>query len=230
MESDEGYGYTEVDYSQVNKNLMESATRQAAMDANRFFHQQGITKASINQLYQRDEDGRVTFINPDDPHNPFMSRAEAQQWIDAYNNQVDAEWRNYAQNLQRQYMNDTAPAVRLINFAPKYDALDNKTKQVFDMIVEPYTVKDSTGMEIGYSCDLDAALQQATRMVSVFGSSQAATQQQQQPVQKVATGPALDAVTTGSGTDKGGKAEPKNLADAFRMIQAEKHANKKGNK
>lgn len=205
---------------------MQSVTQQAAMEATRVFNENGVRQASINDLYQRDERGRVTFTNPDDPDRPFASRYEAQQWVDSYNAQVKAEWNKYAMEVRQRYVQDTMPAVRLMQFAPEYDAMDPKAQEVMDEIIAPYQVKDSSGMVIGFSCDLRAAKQQAEKLCSMFGASaqQAAPAA---PAAQPASGPALDMRTSGTGNHQNAKEEPKNLADAFKILNDQK---KKGNK
>lgn len=209
--------------------LAESVTRQAVSDTNKAFMENNVSKVSIGDLYQQDQNtGRVTFMNPDDPDRPFASRAEAQAWVDAFNKEYDAQWQSYAQNLRNKYMQDTAPAMRLMQFAPRYDAMDETTKAVFDTIIEPYSVKDSTGMLIGFSCDLAAAEEQAVKLATHFGPA-ATKPPEEPPIEPAATGPALDATTIGTGTSKTNDENPKDLNEAMKILNAKnKEARKNG--
>lgn len=217
------------DYDEVQQNLLQSIRRQAAMATNEKFKQEGIEKITLTQLYQRDENtGRVTFYNPDNPDIPFDNRAQAQAWVDSYNQQVETEWVNYANRMQQEYAQQALPAARLMQFAPTYDAMDERTRKFFDVIINPYGVKDSTGALIGFSCDLNAAAAQARQLAEIEGgqTTQSIPQTVDEAVDNVASGPALDAVTTGSDTTKGSSKEPKNLNDAWKMINQKKKGNK----
>lgn len=222
--------YVIEDYKDLQRNLVDSVRRQAAMAANQKFEEAGLSKITLSSLYNRDENtGRVTFVNPDNPDRPFESRSEAQAWVDSYNKEIEAEWVNYANEMQKKFAQDTLPAARLIQFAPVYDKMDDQTKQVFDTIIEPYSVKDSSGMVIGYSCDLSAAHDQARKLVGVFGSSSGNISQSntesQQPAVPASGGPALDAVTSGTGTASESD-EPKNLQEAFKLLNKQKKEKK----
>lgn len=217
------------DYAVMQQNMIESIRRQAAQAANDKFREEGIQRVTLTQLYQRDENtGRVTFHNPDDPNRPFESRAEAQAWVDSYNAQVQAEWTNYANQMQQEYAKQTLPAMRLMQFAPTYDAMDDRTKKFFDVIINPYSVRDSTGEVIGFSCDLNAAANQAKQLAAIEGSGNTASnpQQVEKAVENVATGPALDATTSGSDTSKPSDKAPKNLNEAWKLINKNKKEKK----
>lgn len=196
------------------------------MAANEKFKELGIEQVTINHLYQRDDRGRVTFQNPDDPDRPFTSRAEAQQWVDAYNSQVKQQWTQYAREMQQQFVNDTLPAVRLMQFAPVYDSMDAMHQQVFEQLIEPYVIKDSTGMEIGFNCDLMAAKAQADKLCETFGTS-AKTVSQAPSEQTVPIGPALDMPTSGSSNPQNDPEVPKNLNDAFKLLAKQKKEGRK---
>lgn len=221
--------YTNEDYDQIQQRIIASVRQQAAMAANERFRQEGIEKATLTQLYQRDEDtGRVTFHNPDDPDRPFESRAQAQAWVDSYNQQVEAEWVNYANQMQQQFASQTLPAMRLIQFAPIYDSMDQRTQRYFDAVIEDYAVKDSTGAVIGYSCDLNAAHAQAQRLAAIEGGTNVQTIQDgggnvvAQAAPSAPSSPALDATTSGSDTSAGKQESPKNLEDAFKLLNKNK--------
>lgn len=220
--------FEDTDYTDLRNIIVKSVQQQAAMEATRKFQELGLSKITMSNLYQRDENtGRVTFLNPDDPNHPFDNRAQAQAFIDSYNKDIDNEWNNYRQQVQNQYANETLPAWRLMEFAPTFDKMDKTTQDVFDTLITPYEVRDKTGTIIGYSCDLNAAHRQASSLVSVFGKQATNTAQTATPQISINNEPALDATTTGSGTANTSTKEPKNLQDAFKIIN---EAKKKGNK
>lgn len=209
-------GFDQSDYQSIQDNLIDSIRRQAAAAANEQFQKNGITKWSLGQLYQRDEQtGRTTFTNPDDPEHPFTSRAEAQAWCDSINKQIEDEWLQYANAKQREFADQTLPAMRLLQFAPTYDSMPTDVQDTFETLIEPYSVRDSTGAVIGFSCDLEAMHQMAIRIESKHNGGAVARPPMTAPAE-----PALDATTTGTGTGKasGSEDDPKNLADAFKIL------------
>lgn len=227
-DSDSAIGFNSNDYQDIANAISRSITQQAAIAANQYFKEQGIREASINDLYHQEDDGRVVFINPDNKNRPFENRYEAQQWVDAFNAQIKTEWTTYARQMQQKFAQDTMPTIRMMQFAPQYDAMDKMHQDVFDSIVEPYQVKDSAGMVIGYSCDLNAAKAQTERICQSFASYQPAAQQAPQvSTSSPAGGPALDATTSGSTNPQNDTGEIKNLADAFKKINADKKKGKK---
>lgn len=222
-------GYTNQDYAEIQNRIVQSVRQQAAMAANEKFRQEGIEKVTLTQLYQRDEDtGRVTFHNPDDPDHPFDNRAQAQAWVDSYNSQIEAEWVNYANQMQQQFAQQTLPAMRLVAFAPIYDSMDKRTQKYFDTLIRNYGVKDSTGAVVGYSCDLNAAYAQARELAAIEAGTTEATVANAagETVAKAPSGPALDATTSGSDTSSGKIEAPKNLNDAMKMINKMKKGKK----
>lgn len=215
------------DYVDIGRSYIKSAQQLAVQSANQLFRQQNIRKASINDLYQKDEDGRVSFTNPDDPNRPFSNRTEAQQWCDAFNAQIDSEWRNTVQQYQNQYAKDIQPTLRVLSFAPQYDAMSAKEQKVFDQVVEEYAIKDSSGMTVGYSCDLGAAKRMAQNICRSMSDSEPAAQQTQQQQQRIqGGGPAVDAKTSGSGNPQNDNQQPKNLSEAMKMVMQQKKGNK----
>lgn len=205
------------DYNGIGQAYVQSAQQMAIRAANKTFKDNGISKVSINDLYERDESGRVSFSNPDDPDHPFQSRAEAQQWCDAFNSQVDNEWRNTVMQYQQQFAKDIQPTLRTIDFAPEYDSMTPKQQEVFDEITDGYRIKDRSGTVIGYSCDLRAAKRMAENICASF-EDQAPQGQAASTAHINGAGPALDANTSGTGNPQNEKREPKNMAEAMKMI------------
>lgn len=220
----------DIDYREVSKAYIQSTQRLAIDAANKLFRDNNISKVTINDLYSKDERGRVSFNNPDDPDRPFQSRAEAQQWCDAFNAQVDSEWRRTVQNNQRGYMQDIQPMLRLMDFAPEFNSMSKKEQGVFDNIVEQYAIKDRTGMTIGYSCDLHNAKRVAMNICSAHLSDDDSKQQQSTSPgsdQKIqGGGPAVDAKTSGTGNPQNDIKDPKNIEEAMKLIAASKKEKK----
>lgn len=214
------------DYAEMQKQYISSATRMAVNAANEAFQQNGITKVSINDLYKRDESGRVSFDNPDDPSHPFNSRQEAQQWIDAINAQIDREWKQVAKHYQDEYLKEMEPAMELIRFGPTFEKMSKAEQDIFDEIIAPYEIKDEAGATIGYSCNLQEAKNVAVNICSKMNQSTPQSQGEVQNQQATASGPALDATTSGSSSSQNGKEEPKNMQDAIRLINESKKQKK----
>ena len=212
-------GFDGVALEAARRDLINSANRQAQAYANEQFQKQGIRRFSVQDLYQRDEQsGRVTFNNPDDPSRPFQSRTEAMQWVDAINKQIDQEWQNVAAGAQRKYLEDVEPAARMLDFAPRFEQMNEDEQAVFDDLISPYEIKRGDKV-IGYSCDLDAAMRQAQRISARYASQTGNTElKASEP-----SGPAMDMPSKGSEASEAGKPkEPSNLAEAMAMYQKQK--------
>jgi len=203
-----------VDYNGISKNIVGEINRQAAIQANQEFSSRGIRKMSVKDLYERDEQrGIVTYRNPDNRNRPFETRKEAQDYCDSINRDIEEEWKNVAREKQKKILNDVAPALRMLQFAPKFDKLDADTQEMFDTVIEPYEIRNRQGEIVGYSCDLDAALAQAKRIVNKVSSKR---QPQAQAASQKAAAPVLD-TPTGARPDGAGDKEPTNLAEAMKM-------------
>jgi hypothetical protein len=116
----------------------------------------------------------------------------------------------------------------IIEFAPKYKALDPVRRSMFDSIIEDYEVRDKDDRVVGYTCDLDKALAAVNRQVRVIQSrfSKAGAAQPTAP-----TGPALDQPTTTPAGGQGAKPQFKSIEEAMEWEQdqlLEKMRNKKG--
>ena len=179
------------------------------------FQDNNVKMMDIGELYSRRDDGTVVFNNPDDPHRPFQSRAEAQQWIDSMNAQITAAYNKEVAKEQQELYKNVEPSVRLLQFAPVYDAMDQVTREVFEELIEPYAIIGANNEPIGFSCNLETMGRQAVRLASRFGS---APQQQAQPVQQAAE-PAMDIKASPSGT---GTAEPRDINEAMRMLNEQR--------
>ena len=178
----------------------------------------------MNDLYERTSDGRVIYHNPDDPNRPFSSRMEAQSWIDSFNGQVRNELKRRALEIRNEDADSILPSLRLMDFAPSYDAMDDAVREMFDDLIEGYEVLDSNGNVIGYNCDLDKMASKAERMASRF--SKAKPSKRRTKATKIANEetrqPSLDMRSHGSGGNGKMKREPQTLEEAMLRLRQQK--------
>lgn len=210
-DGDGGYatGIEAIDFDAQKQSMLRDIQRRSRADVAREFAENNIGKYSITELRIEDErTGNVLYRNPDvrderDPNYYFKSRSEAQSFVDSWNKGVDYEYQKAVNEKQREMVNDILPTVRMIDFMPKWKAMDDATKQVFDALLEGHEVRDSSGKEVGFDVDLDAVAAQAVRIAALNRPQQQAPaqkaqpQQRQQQQQQQPTGPALDMRTGG---------------------------------
>lgn len=203
--------------NQVATEITKAARQQAAKE----FSDNGIRHFTMKDLYRRDDGGNVTFVNPDDRSRPFSSRMEAQQWIDSMNKEIDSEMRKRSIEISKDIQKAAAPALRLLRFAPAYDAMPDATKRMFDDLIEDYEVKNGKGQVVGYSCDLDRMAAKAGRIAAKYShTSQKAGNSGKVGKSGPRKSPALDARSHGSAsTGKPGDGEVKTMEDAFRKLR-----------
>lgn len=174
--------------------------------------------ASINDpdICKRDSDGVPRFYNPETGRefsgdNP---RRQAQEWVDDYNNQLSEAFNKTCEDYSKKLMEKEMGRIAIMEFAPKYKALDPVRRSMFDAMVEDYEIEDEHGDIVGYSCDLDKALAAVNRQVSVIKERYG-----KGAVSKPApTGPALDTPATNPG-DTVGKPQFKSLQEAMEWEQ-----------
>lgn len=228
-EPDDGSpGFVEaIDFNAFKQDLLRNVQRNAAAQVRKEFDDQNIGYYSAAELTVRDEQtGQVRFRNPDvqDERNPdyyFKSRADMMSFIQAWNQGVDFEYRKAVNEKQQQLLMYEAPKARLVDFMPKWQAMDDVTKQVFDSLLEGHEVRDASGKEIGFNVNLDAVAAQAAKIARSFGGGvQVAQEQAGQDSGKAAApaagGPAMD-MRTGIGKSADEK-EPKTIGEALAMI------------
>ena len=192
------------------------------------FSKNQITPCTIEELYQRDEQtGRVTFKNPDDPQHDFASRAEAQAWVDAFNKQIETRFRQEINKKQRELVQQSAPQLRLIEFASTFNAMSKAEQDIMDDLIEPYAVKDARGNVVGFNVDLNAMANQARKIAARFPQAPAANApEDSQEAQEAPSRPAMNMPTgTGQSADE---AEPKSIGEALKMY--DKSQREKGKK
>ena len=212
--------YPAVDYQASQQAIVNQLNSSAVAQARKKFQEDGIREFTMNDIYERMQDGRVVYRNPDDPSRPFANRMEAQQWIDSFNKQVQEELIRTATEIRDKNAKAVMPALKLLQFAPIYDAMDPKVKEVFDDLIEDYEMKNRAGKVVGYNCDLNRMAQKAERLASKYTHTSRKTGSSgkvgKSGPQK---SPALDARSHGSAsTGKPGDGEVKTMEDAFRKL------------
>lgn len=194
-------------------------------------HQGDQLGASINDpdVCKRDRDGVPRFYNPETGReftgdNP---RRQAQEWVDDYNRELKDAFNKTCQEYSQKLMDQEGGRLAVIEFAPKYKALDPVRRSMFESIIEDYEVTDKDGNVVAYSCDLDKALAAVNRQVRVIQerfSKQASTQA------APPSGPALDTPSTGSGKQGEGRPQFKSIEEAMEWQQDQLLAKMKGSK
>ena len=169
--------------------------------------------ATINDpdIYRVGEDGTAAFYNPD-TGRPFTGdnpRAQAKQWVDQYNEELRDTFNRLAEQRKVELETEMAPVIDLLRFAPKYESLDPVRQQMFDALIEGYEIYDKQGAHIGYSVDLNAALDRVNKQVAAIQASRP---------KAAPTGPAVDMPTTG-GSAAVTKTEFSSLAEAMEAQQ-----------
>jgi len=209
------------DYQSAINQVATEITRVSRQQAAKEFSDNGIRHFTMKDLYRRDDGGNVTFINPDDRSRPFSSRMEAQQWIDSMNKEIDSEMRKRSIEISKDIQRAAAPALRLLKFAPTYDAMPDGMKSLFDDLIEDYEVKNGKGQVVGYSCDLDRMAEKAKRLSAKYShTSQGRGNSGKVRKSGPQKSPALDARSHGSAaTGKPGDGEVKTMEDAFRRLR-----------
>ena len=204
------------DYGAYAQGLITESLSQARQLVTQEFRNNKVEKWNTGKLYQKDENtGEVSFFNPESPSQPFKTRAEAQAWCESINADIDSEYRRMVNEKQRELMDGLAPALRLLEFAPKFDQMSQLEQDIFDDIVEGYEVYNAAGDVIGYNIDLNAAAARAKNFASKYGA-----QQQQAVPQQKSSGPAVDMKSSSSSAQgKEDLKEPTNLEEAMRMLK-----------
>ena len=211
-----------IDFNARKQEVLREIQQDAINLVRKDFADNQITPCTIEELYVRDENtGRVTFKNPDDPSREF-DREAAQKWVDAFNKQIEMRFRQEVNKKQQELVVERAPMLRVIEFAPKFEALDQTTKEILDDLIEPYAVTNRAGEVIGFNVNLDAALAQAQKIAKRFNTQQANTQNtadnqkaEGNEPEKQGSRPAMNMPTgTGKSSDE---LEPKNIGEALKM-------------
>ena len=200
--------------------IVDQLNRNAVAQARQQFKKDGIREFTMDDIYERQQDGRVVYRNPDDPNRPFANRMEAQQWIDSFNKQVQAALIQTATQIRDKNAKAAMPALRLLQFAPVYDVMDPAIREVFDDLISDYEVKNRAGKVVGYNCDLEKMAMKASRLAKKYNNSPRSGgnngKVKKSGPQK---SPALDARTHGTASGSKGDSEPKTMEEAMKKVQ-----------
>lgn len=208
----------EVDYVAVKRGIIENLNKSSIAKAVQEFKEAGIREFQMKDVYERTSDGRVVYHNPDDPNRPFSSRMEAQSWIDSFNGQVRAELKRRAMEIRNEDAKTVMPSLKLMDFAPSYDAMDDSVREMFDDLIEGHEVLDSNGKVVGYNCDLDKMAAKAERMASRFSQPKPA-KRKAKAAEDDARQPSVDMRSHGSGGNGKMKREPQTLEEAMLRLR-----------
>lgn len=207
-------------YQASQQAIVDQLNRQAVAQARRKFQKDGIREFTMDDVYERTQDGRVVYRNPDDPNRPFSSRMEAQQWIDSFNKQVNEALIRTATEIRDKNAKAAMPALRLLQFAPVYDVMDPAIREVFDDLISDYEVKNRAGKVIGYSCDLEKMAMKASRLAKKYNNSpRKAGNNGKVKKSGPQKSPALDARTHGTASGSKGDREPQTMEEAMMKLQ-----------
>lgn len=207
-----------VDSNAYSKAIIQQTKQLAAQAAAREFQEKNYRKITVMDLRQQDSQGNVSYGDPDRKMRPFASRLEAQQWVDSFNKQVEYDFQQVSKKYEKQYAQKVKPSIDMINFIPKYNAMDENTREMFDTIIEGNEIV-SNGQIVGYRCNLDAAAKQAEKAAKRFvsGNKLLAAAERAKHVSR----PSTDMKSHGSSTGKVGTPEPKTLEEAMKLYQSQ---------
>ena len=227
-------GIEAIDFNAYKQDMLRNIQRNATSQIRKEFEEQNIGYYSAAELTVRDEQtGQVRFRNPDvqderDPNYYFKSRSEMQQFVDAWNKGVDFEFRKAVNEKQRELMNQEAPRAALIDFIPRFQAMNPATQGIFDALLEGHEVRDANGKTVGFNVNLNAVAAQAEKIAKSIGGNQVAQQPVEQDTGKNQVSnysePAMDAKTgNGKATDE---KEPTNIGEALKMFDKKNRGGK----
>lgn len=207
-------------YQASQQAIIDQLNRSAVAQARRQFQKDGIREFTMDDIYDRQQDGRVVYRNPDDPNRPFANRMEAQQWIDSFNKQVQSALIKTATEIRDKNAKAAMPALRLLQFAPVYDVMDPAIREVFDDLIEDYEIKNRAGKVVGYSCDLEKMAMKASRLAKKYNNSPHKTKVNGK-VRKSGPqkSPALDTRSHGTAAGSKGDREPQTMEEAMKRLR-----------
>lgn len=244
-QEDEGFDWGSIDLSEeevanYRESFMSDIQERAINDVVAAYIKRGVRHqgnrlgATINDpdVCKRDRDGVPRFYNPETGRefsgdNP---RRQAQEWVDDYNRELADAFNRTCQDYSQHLVDQEGGRLAVIEFVPKYKALDPMRRSMFESIIEDYEVTDNQGNVVAYSCDLNKALAAVNRQVRAiqkrFGT-QAQTPQATEPAPP--TGPALDTPSTASQSRGTGRPQFKSIEEAMEWQQDQLLAKMKGN-
>ncbi len=222
------FSFTEEEANEYRESLKQAVEEQTIKDVAAAYikqgyrHTNGRLGATVNDpdICKRDSDGMPKFYNPETGReftgdNP---RRQAQEWVDDYNRELANAFNQTCADYAKKLMEEKGHGLKIIEFAPKYEQLDPVRRAMFESIIEGYEIHDKDGDTIGYSCDLDKALEAVNRQVRVMqerfkGTGQAA------PAKPEPSGPALDMKNSGNRESDDKMPEFKSTAEAMEYLQ-----------
>ena len=158
-------------------------------------HKDGKLGATIydEDIYHKESDGTVRFFNPETGRefNGDNPRKQAQEWVEDYNAELAKAFNGACEQYAEHLKKEEAAPLAVIEFAPKYKALDPIRRAMFDEVIGDYEITGEDGNVIGYSVDLNKALAMVDRQVSAIQGYAKANP-------RVATTPALDMKSSSS--------------------------------
>lgn len=217
----------QVDIEELKSSMRQDAEDQAIDAVARDFidkgvrHRNGRLGAFIDDpdIMKRDSDGVPHFYNPDTGQeftgdNP---RRQAKEWVDDYNAELAQVFNNACDQYIDNAMKQAEPQLAVLEFSNTYDELDPVRQAMLDSLLEDYEIKNSDGQAIGYSVDLNKALQAVNRQVSMI---QEYSRANQTPQEAQPSGPALDMKnSTNAGGGDDGKPKFNSIAEAMEYQQ-----------
>ena len=244
----EPYDYADLEdrLSEINEEIEDQAIREVTEflltgtdDQGRplVYHTNGNIGVSINDpdIYKVDENGIATFYNPD-TGRPFTGdnpRAQAREWVNAYNEELKSTFNDIVTKHQSELAKESEPTIALLKFAPVYEGLDPVRQKMLDALIEDYEIYNDEDEHVGYSIDLNKALDQVNSQVARLQGtySKQATQEGSNIPDSKPSGPVVDTPSAGSGsTAITGRPDFKNLAEALEWQEDQKLLQtKKGN-
>lgn len=224
------FGVSRIDVAKRREDLERDIRDQAIRDIAQEFIKRGIRNtdgvlgATIDDpdICKRDEDGVRHFYNPETGKEFYSSnpRREAQDWVDDYNREIARLFNKACAQYEQHLKQEAEPGLKILEFAPKYNKLDDIRRGMFDNVIQDYEIKDKDGKITGYSCDLDKALALVERQVAMIQSyakqHKAAQNNTEEPK---ASGPALDMKTSSGAVQSGEQKEVQSLAEAMERLQ-----------
>lgn len=230
VKTDEGLDWDDLDVSEdgiaaYRESLMEDIRERTLTNVAQAYIKQGARNtngrlgATINDpdVCKRDSDGVPRFYNPETGReftgdNP---RRQAQEWVDDYNRELAEAFNRTCAEYSQRLLDQEGGKLAVLEFAPKYKALDPVRRSMLDTLLEDYEITDDNGDVVSYSCDLDKALAAVNRQVRVIQQRYGkAPEPKQEP-----SGPALDTPSTTGGGQAGGRPQFKSVEEAMEWEQ-----------
>lgn len=195
----ESTGYVELydadaGVAEVRQQLMNITADAVRKD----FAAKGVKMLQVSDLMQKDEkSGTIEFINPDTkrPFNSSNPRGDAQAFVNAYNADINADFKQACQNLLPQVEQSYKPVIEFHQFLPKWQQMDEMRQEMFEELVAGHELKDKQGNIVAYSCDLNAVHNQMEKQIQWLLSKQQQMQSAQSIIENPVTQPAVAAKT-----------------------------------